>query len=135
MASLGRVRITRGGISFVIIAIALIAVVFGSVYTVQQRGEQVRREEALQIALDNLEKESAGPAVIATAPPKESPDTPTAGSGTTAGSSSAPAVLPQTGPTDWMIVPLVLVTYALTYVAVSARTVLGTRLSSVFRVK
>lgn len=64
MASLSGMRITRAGIIFIIVAVALAALVFGGLYVAQQRGEQVRRDEAAEIARQNLENDSNKPVVI-----------------------------------------------------------------------
>lgn len=64
MASLSGMRVTRAGIIFIIVAVALAALVFGGLYFAQQRGEQVRRDEAAEIARQNLENDSNQPVVI-----------------------------------------------------------------------
>ncbi len=125
-------RVTRSGSIAVIVLLVLAGVLFYAIVTVQQRGETARREEALQIALQNLEEESAAPGVIAVAPP-EQPST--NGQETPAPTAPAPTSLPETGPTAWMIAPLALLTYSIALFATSTRTAPNTRLSSVFRVK
>jgi Flp pilus assembly protein TadB len=51
-------RITRAGIIFVAGLVILAGLVFAGVYWVAQRGEQARREEAIQVAEQNLEQQS-----------------------------------------------------------------------------
>lgn len=64
MASLSGMRITRAGIIFIVVVVALAALLFGGLYFAQQRGEQVRRDEAAEIARQNLENDSNQPVVI-----------------------------------------------------------------------
>lgn len=129
-------RVTQRGVIAALVLIALAVVLFYAIVAVQQRGEAARREEAIQIALENLEEEAAGPAVIAVAPPEQpatdqgqpvAPTTPTP--------APTPSVLPETGPEVWTMLPLALLTYSIALYLTSARTAPKTRLSSVFRVK
>ena len=119
-------RITRRGIVAVLVAIVFAGLLYGALSVVQQRGETARREEALQIALEQLEEESAKPGVIAVTPPADTTANPT---------SPVPSELPQTGMNGWMILPLVALTYATSLYVMSQRNSAKTRLSSVFRVK
>lgn len=52
------IRITRAGVGLTVGIIILAAGVLGGLYYVQQRGEQARREEAIQIAEENLQEQS-----------------------------------------------------------------------------
>ncbi len=119
-------RITRRGIVAVLVTIAFTGLLYGAVTTVQQRGEAARQKEALQIALEQLEDESAKPGVIAVTPPADTTANPT---------SPVPSELPQTGMDGWMILPLVALTYVASLYVMSQRGSTKTRLSSVFRVK
>lgn len=52
------VRITRAGVGLTIGIIILGLVVLGGLYLVKQRGEQARRDQAIQVAQQNLESQS-----------------------------------------------------------------------------
>ena len=109
MAMLSGWRITRVGILFVIGVIVLGGLVFGGITLVKQRGEQVRRDQAIAIAEKNLTSQSANTPSTAVAPSTESTDTSPAAnhvgtaatdattSGNTASTDSTTAQLPQTG--------------------------------------
>lgn len=58
MAILGGWRITRAGMLFVGGIIVLAALVFGGIWLVRERGEQARREDAIKVAEENLQKQS-----------------------------------------------------------------------------
>jgi len=123
MASIGNVRVTRAGIIFIIVAIVLAIVVFASVSFVKQRGEQVRRDEAVDIAQQNLENEAQTPIAIAedgesietTSPPAEESASATSGSNT--------GELPQTGPELINVIVIALLAGAATYYVASRRAV------------
>ena len=57
------IRITRGGVGLAIGILVLGLVLVGGLYVAKERGEQARREEAIQIAEQNLESESNGSGV------------------------------------------------------------------------
>jgi len=60
MAIFGGRRLTRTGILFVIGIVVLAGLVTGAVFLVKGRGEQVRRDEAVKIAEQNLKEQSDG---------------------------------------------------------------------------
>ena len=68
MAMLGGWRLTRMGVIFVIGIVVLAGLVTGAVFLVRGRGEQVRRDEAVKVAEQNLKEESDG----VVTPPNES---------------------------------------------------------------
>lgn len=144
MASTMGWRPTRAGFIYVIIAIILAATVFGVAWFVQQRGEQVRQQEAAEVAKENLENQTDTP-VIAEESETPAPETP--GSGATdgeevavtdpnngstqnEGATSAPPAgnttkeLPVTGPGSALISLLGIagVTYTISLFIVSRRT-------------
>jgi FtsZ-interacting cell division protein ZipA len=96
---LSGLRITRAGIIFVVGIIVLAGLVFGGVMIAKNRGEQVRRDEAVKIAEQTLKDQSEAIATEAV------DDTSTTTAGQTGGSTdviattgTAPAQLPETGP-------------------------------------
>lgn len=96
MASTMGWRPTRAGFIYVIIAIILAASVFGVAWFVMQRGEQVRQQEAAEVAKENLENQTDTP-VIAEETENPAPETP--GTGTTDGEEVA-VTDPNTGGTQ-----------------------------------
>jgi len=60
MAMLGGWRLTRTGVLFVIGIVVLAGLVTGAVFLVKGRGEQVRRDEAVKVAEQNLKEQSDG---------------------------------------------------------------------------
>jgi uncharacterized protein HemX len=58
MAFLSGLRVTRTGIVFIVGVMVLIAVVIGAIFIVRDRGEQVRRQEEVRVAQQNLEDQS-----------------------------------------------------------------------------
>jgi len=107
MALFGGWRLTRTGILFVVGVVVLAALVFGGIVLVRQRGDQVRRDEAVKVAEQNLKNDSG----VAVAPAAESSDankatTDTSANKGTASTNSAAATtpsadqLPKTGPAD-----------------------------------
>ena len=58
MAIFNEWRITRAGILFVVGIIVLAGLVFGGIWLVRERGEQARREDAIKVAEENLQKQS-----------------------------------------------------------------------------
>jgi hypothetical protein len=101
-------RITRTGIIFVLGIIILAGLVFGGIWLVRERGEQVRRQEAVKIAEQNLETQSQAPTETkpeakpetnteTTSTPTQT-DTETKPASTVAATNSG--TLPETGPGD-----------------------------------
>jgi hypothetical protein len=96
-------QVTRAGVGLVIGIIILALLAFGGLYIVNQRGEQARREEVINIADQQLQAESDQEVAIDTteATPAEESSAPAGdNSGNTAAAPTAnPASeLPQTGP-------------------------------------
>ena len=94
-------RITRAGGIFIVVTLLLAGLVIGGIYFVSQRGEQVRQQEAAEIARQNLEESSDRPVVIAREEPEE--DEPVNGGqaeapAATSDNESVPSELPETGP-------------------------------------
>lgn len=90
------VRMTRAGVGLTVGIIVLALVVLGGLYLVKERGEQARREDAIEIAQGNLESESQNGSV-------EAPSIDGVGEGVTPesndseNSGAAPNELPATG--------------------------------------
>lgn len=124
------IRITRAGVGLTIGIILLGLVVLGGLYFVKQRGEVARRDQALEIAQQNLESQSQNGAN--TLSPDENNSSSTdenSSNGSSNGSSSTNSddqastntptpnsELPQTGPSD---VAPVLILGLLTFMSVS----------------
>jgi hypothetical protein len=114
MAAFGGWRLTRTGILFVIGILVLGGLVTGGVFLVKNRGEAVRRDEAVKVAEQNLKDQSKTDAsgnkdkADDTAPAAENgaqgqsgtaiatPDGAT-NNGTVAANNPAPSELPETG--------------------------------------
>ena len=98
MATMSGWRITRAGIVFILVALLLVGAVIGASYLLRERGEQVRQQEAAEIARENLENESNDPVVIA----RDEPETVDTNGETGEGSGApVPEELPETGPTEF----------------------------------
>ena len=111
MATMSGWRITRAGIIFILVALLLVGVVIGASYLLRERGEQVRQQEAAEIARQNLEEASDEPVVIA----RDEPEQAEAGSGAnTPGTTGepVPTELPETGPSLSLLLGSVMVTAA-----------------------
>lgn len=52
------IRVTRAGMGLAVGIIILAGVLFGGLWLVKERGEQARRDEAVKVAEQNLEKQS-----------------------------------------------------------------------------
>ena len=108
MALFGGWRLTRTGILFVVGIVVLAALVFGGIVLVRQRGDQVRRDEAVKVAEQNLKNDSG----VAVVPAAESNDANKATTDTNAGTTNTTNTdsvaattpssdqLPKTGPAD-----------------------------------
>jgi len=105
------VRITRAGVGLTVGIIILALVVLGGLYLVRERGEQARRDDAVEIAQENAESEAGEtgtltPTVIdgnEEAGEEASPAESTANntkSDTSEESTATPGELPATGPSD-----------------------------------
>jgi len=111
-------RITRNGIIAIAVLIVLSIVLYFGILMVANRGEQARQQEAAQIALQNLEKDSEGPAVIAAAPTQSAPESESQSGGATA---PIPTVLPETGTGLFGLIPVAVLTYAAALFVTSRR--------------
>lgn len=117
-------RITRAGIIFVVGLVILAGVVFAGVSWVAQRGEQARREEAIQVAEQNLEQQSEP---IAQEQPQNAPDSDTS-TGPIAVNDEGeeqPDELPETGAELNGLLAITLIALAASYYVQSRRTVRG----------
>ena len=86
MARFSGARITRAGIIFIIGIVVLAGLVFGGVMIAKNRGEQVRRDEAIKIAEQTLKDQSE--AIATGAVDGKTPET-TGSTGTTGTTGSA----------------------------------------------
>jgi cytoskeletal protein RodZ len=102
MAIFGGWRLTRFGVLFFVGIILLASLVTGGVLLVKNRGEAARREEAVQIAEQELKEQSEVATQPVNAPDKTEEATPT----TPTATESEPVVaveteaLPETGPQE-----------------------------------
>lgn len=103
MAVLGGWRLTRMGVLFVIGIVVLTGLVTGGIFLVRNHGEQVRRDEAVKIAEQNL-KDRSETSTKPTAVPTNKDQATNAGTNTsttteaaTPNATAAPAELPETG--------------------------------------
>lgn len=107
MAILGGWRLTRMGVFFAIGIVVLAGLVTGGIFLVRNHGEQVRRDEAVKIAEQNLKDQSdtsTKPVAVtddsnkaANSGANTAADPSTNAATTSPDSSAAPAALPQTG--------------------------------------
>jgi hypothetical protein len=126
------VRITRAGVGLTVGIIILALVVLGGLYLVRERGEQARRDDAIEIAQENLESETEGgtlsPEIQEDEQAAEEEPTPSdqpspnendqpAQDETVA--TASPEQLPATGPTDGMAL-LVIALLSFTVVSYAA---------------
>lgn len=126
MAILGGWRITRTGIVFVLGIIILIGLVLGGIWLVRDRGEQVRRQEALKVAEQNLESQSETETQTNTesSPAPAATETESSGTAATSGTGGASSnELPQTGADASHIIIIALLALAAGYYASSRRAV------------
>ena len=104
-------RITRAGVGLTVGIIILALVVLGGLLLVKERGEQARREDAIEIAQQNLESQSQEDPALT--PPAEEQSTTDDSDGSTetddntangatdeTTEEASPEELPQTGPAD-----------------------------------
>lgn len=132
-------RLSESGISrvgtiiiFIIVALLLAGLVWAGFQFVQQRGEQARRDDAAEIARENLEEQSETP-VIADESSEGSTEngTDTTGQGTTAEEEESPAStpttgtapeqMPATGPEAVQVIALAALVTSVTYFVVSRK--------------
>lgn len=138
------VRLTRAGLGLTVGIIILGLVVLGGLYLAKQRGEQARREAAIEVAQQNLESQSKGTGSLNpdTDSTKDTPKDESKSSGASSGSSSSTSgstgstgssestvdELPQTGTVD--VAPalaLGMITFAVASYVSSRRTLFQTR--------
>lgn len=99
------VRITRAGVGLTVGIIILALVVLGGLYLVRERGEQARRDDAIEIAQENIESdnEEAGtltPSIDGSAQTEQESASEDTASNAGSRAESAPGELPATGPND-----------------------------------
>ena len=124
MATMSGWRITRAGGIFIVVTLLLAGLVIGGIYFVSQRGEQVRQQEAAEIARQNLEESSEGPVVIAREEPEE--DEPVNGGqaeapAATSDNESVPSELPETGPASTSVFAVAVLAFFIAAYGVSHR--------------
>lgn len=115
MPIFNRWQITRTGVVFVVGVILLVAVVFGGIWIVNQRGEQARRNEAIKIAEQNLENDSkvAGDTSVTQSTPDTTVDT----------HSDSSVELPKTGADLNQVIIVTILALAVAYYLTSRRAV------------
>jgi LPXTG-motif cell wall-anchored protein len=98
------VRITRSGVWLTVGIIILGLLVLGGLYIVKQRGEQARREDAIEVARENLESETQDGALTPSQSESENGESPqreqSSANESAPSSNPAPTELPATGPTE-----------------------------------
>lgn len=121
------VRITRAGVGLTVGIIILALVVLGGLYLVRERGEQARRDDAVEIAQENAESETSETGTLTPtvnegneeageeATPEESTSNDTQ-SNTRQQGAATPEELPATGPSD---IASLLILGLLSFMAVS----------------
>lgn len=115
-------QITRTGIVFIVGIIVLAGLVFGGIWLVRDRGEQVRRQEEVKVAEQNLEEQSKTP--VAAEAESKSTEAPQAETATdTATTTTSAGELPETGAETMPIIVLALVSLAAGYYLTSRRAV------------
>jgi len=127
MAIFGGWRLTRTGILFIIGIIVLAGLVTGGIFLVKNRGEAVRREEAVKVAEQNLEDQSE--VAVQPVPVQESTEqteaNPSAATETTPVSASTSESLPQTGPAELQalgnVVIIALLAFSVSFYVASRR--------------
>lgn len=130
MARFNGWRLTRAGIVFIIVAALLAVAVFAGLKYAQQRGEQVRRDQASEIARESqneptpvIAEETPAPATTDETGDGGSPDV--AVSTPAPATTPAPAALPATGMADFFpMIALALLAYTATMYVSSRRTLL-----------
>lgn len=90
-------RPTRTGIIFIVVTVLLAAAVFAGAWYVRERGEQVRQQEAAEIARQNLEEESETPVIAEETAPAEGEASNDGVAVEDSAASTAPGALPETG--------------------------------------
>ena len=119
MAAFGGWRLTRTGVLFVIGIVVLAGLVTGGIFLVKNRGEAVRRDEAVKIAEQNLKDQSEAATPVTPTATEEtnnnSTDVPMDGSvagvfvteADTSGKDAAQ--LPETGPNDLQAISRIMI--------------------------
>lgn len=108
MADFSWLSRARSSIVFIIVTIVLAIGVFTTIWFVQQRGEQVRRDEAAKIAQQNLEEQSKTPVIAETDETENKQAEASDGS-----KDNVPEAMPATGlESTWLVVPMALMAFA-----------------------
>ena len=117
MARFNGWRLTRAGFIFIVVTLLLAVVVFAGVRFAQQRGEQVRQDEAAEIARQNQDESDTPVIAVDTPAPEETGQQASGGTvATTDTTQAAPAALPETGVANFLPVLLLAVaTYGATW--------------------
>lgn len=132
MAFLDSLRITRTGIVFIVGAIVLVGLVIGTIFIVRDRGEQARRQDAIEVAQKNLEEQSQTSTPAAEGDSEKAPTTNTAvpEAETPAQTSSSSTTqsstqLPETGADLTTLIIVSLLALSVSYYVASRRAVRG----------
>lgn len=133
------VRITRAGVGLTVGIVILALVVLGGLYIAKERGEQARRDDAIEVAQENLESESET-GVLAPSPEsdnEQSGDSEAASNTTTddaddmptTGAEVPPEELPQTGPAEQLtaLIAIALLSFAAASYVTSRRALAAAR--------
>ncbi len=110
-------RVTRAGVGLVVGIIILAALVFAGLWFVRERGEQTRRDEAINIAEQQLQDMADDEVAIDVDESESTTETETAPSdsetrGATTDNAPAATELPQTGPEVTPILAAGILTFA-----------------------
>jgi predicted lipid-binding transport protein (Tim44 family) len=137
MATASRLNLTRTGIALLIGIIILAVLVIGGLLFLRDRGEQARREQAIEVADQQLKQDSDRDIAIdsgngnnqaeAEASPSSEPAPSTAPADTNPAPSSTPeaSALPETGPELTPLVAIALLSFAAVSYQQSRRRLLG----------
>lgn len=132
------VRITRAGVGLTVGIVILALVVLGGLYIAKERGEQARRDDAIEVAQENLESESET-GVLAPSPESENEQsggseaanntTDDADDMPTTGAEVPPEELPQTGPAEQLtaLIAIALLSFAAASYVTSRRALAAAR--------
>ncbi len=106
------VRLTRAGVALTVGIIILTGMIVGGLFILKNSGEQARREDAIEVAQQNLEKQSDNDTALNEGTPDKEPEADKSGDAgnetapeeaPVTGTSPAPGALPQTGTGDTIL--------------------------------